>query len=151
MYRDGDFIKDDNDIDLAVFAGDLEEINKYVKDLENILQIKKLNFGKLLGSVRIYAKYIIDLIVLYKYENKYYFIKGYDEETKEYLAKEFDEKYFDNQMNLIYDNKCYKVPLDIEEYLTHLYGNWREKKPAGTSNLVDLVRVNFEKKLLEDR
>ncbi len=58
-------------------------------------------------------------------------------------GKEYPEKFFDHLEVRKFKGKEYHIPMYVEEYLTYLYGDWKSKKPKGTSNLRELLEVKI--------
>lgn len=137
--RDNNFIKDDVDIDIGVYADD----PNLKKMLEDMMAHKDHNYYSYKGipiRCEFLYKWSLDINPLHKLNGKYYYIKKIDQGV---WAKEYPAQYFDILDEMYFRGIKVKVPHNPKEYLTYLYNGWEVKKPKGTSNMRPLIKINI--------
>lgn len=139
--RDKDFIDDDVDVDIGVYADDPNLKNM----LNDMMSHHDHNYYEQKGKImrcEILMYYSLDINPLHKIGDKYYYLKKF-QDGKMY-GKEYPEKFFDTLEEIDFKGMKVKVPAYPKEYLTYLYNGWERKAPKGTSNLRELVCVNIK-------
>ena len=140
IYRDGDIIKWDWDIELSFY--DYELIDNMGKIIENVVKngflIHKIDKNN--NKLEIYRGV--------PYEIFSFTFKGWKHNKKKCLfeRKEFrvPDKYFLNLANINYLNFKFNCPGPIVEYLDFLYGDWKTPKRLG--NLQEYLTKDYYKK-----
>ena len=138
--RENNFIEDDSDIDIGVYGND-KNLLLLLINLQKDFDCQLYEHKDKLMKMNIRMKWTIDLNMFHKINGKWYYLKKYEPNKDRFLAKEFEDKYFDSLWEIDFLGNKYKVPAFTKEYLEYLYGEWRIKKPAGTSNLRPLVEI----------
>lgn len=129
LYRDGEFIKHDDDVDIDILYYNINQV-KLIKG-----KLKKLGYiigreayykGKI-QQIAFYLEngFIFDIIFWHKIENEIY---NYSEEGYERIQ---NYKYFDiEKLDYInFHNKSYPIPTPTEEWLEFRYGDdWKIPK-----------------------
>lgn len=134
IYRDGGFIKSDNDIEIDVFEEIFKKNHKEMKEefiksgfIVRSTKIKKSKSGGKLNLFRYKEKISIRSIYLipnYK-QGQYRFTNNF----------KYSKKFYDNPDNIEFENKIFQTPGPIEEYLIYTYGdNWR--KPISKNKML---------------
>ena len=139
IYRDGDIIKWDWDIDLSFY--DYELIDNMEIIIENVLKngfiIHKIDKNN--SKLEIYRGVA--------YEIFSFTLKGWRHNKKKkcFERKEFriPDKYFNNLEKINYLNFEFKSPGPINEYLNFLYGDWRT--PQRSANLHEYLTKDYYK------
>jgi phosphorylcholine metabolism protein LicD len=119
IYRDGQIIKGDHDMDLAVLESDADKIYKAINFLIKTKNFKLFFVHQLAFKVlknNVYCDiFVFDKNYEYKWDNRWYF-------------KLFEDDFKKNNI-IEFDNKKLKTVYDIEKFLVTYYGkDW--KTPA---------------------
>jgi len=140
IYRDGDIIKWDWDIEIS-----LTDIN-FTDNLNKIVE-KAKEKGFLIHKI---DKKLLKLEIYrgLPYEIFSFTFKGWkhNKKTGYFKRKEFEipEKYFLNEEKIVFMNFELNCPGPIEDYLTFMYGDW--KTPVRSNNIEEYLTKNFYKK-----
>ncbi len=129
LYRNGDFIAHDNDIDVEIVGDDK------VKEIEALFKLKGMTLGRKaiykdkVQQVIYYTKnnVLFDIVIWHKNE-KNGDLYNYSERDYERIQ---DNKFFekDKLENISFKNKEYPMPTPIEEWLVMRYGSdWQTPK-----------------------
>ena len=140
IYRDGDLIKWDWDIEFSLYDYDL------TNNLEKLIEeVKKKGF-KIHKIVKKDIK--LDIYKGLPYEIFSFSFKGWKHNRYKRLFKRkgfsIPEKYFLNKEKINYLGFELFCPGPIEEYLTFIYGDWRTPKRLG--NMDEYLSKNYYKK-----
>jgi len=125
-YRDGEFIKLDNDIDLDVFD---EIFKRKYKEMRE----KFIEAGFIVRSTKIEQNRLGGKLNLYRFREKIsirsiYLNPNY-EQGQYRLTNNFRylKKFYNNPSSIKFKNEVFQTPGPIEKYLTYVYGDkWRE-------------------------
>lgn len=130
IVRDGRLIPWDDDIDIAIFAEDVLDIQKLL--LKNAEDINEILHSK------IYIRYyengdVASILIECYYQNKFAFNINFDciYKVGEIARQEFNEtpiKYFERVEQLQFKDHLINVPQNYEGYLDYTYGDWRVVK-----------------------
>lgn len=130
IVRDGRLIPWDDDIDIAIFAEDVLDIQKLL--LKNAEDINEILHSK------IYIRYyengdVASILIECYYQNKFTFNINFDciYKVGEIARQEFNEtpiKYFERVEQLQFKDHLINVPQNYEGYLDYTYGDWRVVK-----------------------
>jgi phosphorylcholine metabolism protein LicD len=131
--RDKDFIKDDDDIDVGVYAEDLSQLNEFFNYLEKTYRTKKYLYGDFYMRFCLLFQNRIDINMFYLIGNKRYYIKKYD--NGKLFGKEYPRKFFDKLKEIDFIGTKFFVPDYTEEYLEYLYDDWKIPSRTKNSNL----------------
>ena len=127
LYRDGDFIPHDNDIDIDIIGDSkVKDIEKNFTKLGMKLGRKVIYKGKVQQFIYYTSEHIIIDIVVWRQKNN--FIYNYCERNYE---RKQDIKFFDiDNLDVIeFKGNKYPMPTPIEEWLEMRYGKyWRIPK-----------------------
>lgn len=140
IYRDGDIIKWDWDIEISLVEPDFtNNLNKIIeKTIEKGFSIHKID-KKLLK---------LEINKSLSYEIFSFTFKGWKHDKKNayFVRREFKipEKYFFNKKRIAFLNFDLNCPGPIEEYLTFMYGDW--KTPIRSNNMEEYLTKDFYKK-----
>ena len=129
LYREGGFIKHDDDVDVDILFNDSKHI-KLIKYKFKELGFKigrEVHYRGLIQQLAFYLNngFIFDIIFWHKNDNLIY---NYSEKNYERIQ---DYKYFDTEKMIYFtlNNKKYPIPTPIEEWLEFRYGkDWRTPK-----------------------
>ena len=128
IYRDGDIIKWDWDIEISLLESELSDnLDKIVEKVkEKGFLIHKID--KKFHKLEIHRSL--------SYEIFSFTFKGWkhDRNNGFFFRKEFKipEKYFLNKTKILYLNFELNCPGPIEDYLTFMYGDWKTLKDQTT-------------------
>ena len=132
LYRDGNFIEWDDEIDIDVFS----EI--FVPKMEKLKEI----FIKKGFVVRATFRGEPSKMSIFKEGVKVSFGAIYDNK-KGYrcdLYQKFPSKFFDKPTKFLFNGRIFSLPNSIEEYLTYYYGDW--KTPIKSYNINEYLNKN---------
>lgn len=137
--REGRLLPWDNDLDLSIRSSDVHRLLRLKWPLLlRGYRVKKERFyqdyGPLkAGELRILKikswhlkakaenKLLIDLFIKYPDEDRYYWSVG----KKSIVNKSAPRHHYDTLDTIVFDNREFCIPSDVENYLTHRYGDWR--------------------------
>lgn len=135
IYREGEFLRWDDDIDLAIDTKDFEQVVQLAEQIKKILpkkynaqwKLEILNLNDEDVCLSIFLKSPNSELVEFDLGLQKRRIK----DGKSHLlssAGMFDAPahHFQNQVKVNYHNGFVYLPDDIEGFLTFMYGNWRE-------------------------
>jgi len=120
IYREGEFIKHDNDIDVDVFDIDNKSIESIITSFlsEGFKIGRKAYYKGAMQQIIFYndREVIFDILFWYRSGNKYmnHSERGY--------IREQDACYFESLGKITFHGEVYKCPPDIEEWLEMRYG-----------------------------
>ena len=145
-YRDKDFIKNDTDIDIGVYADDKM---KLMLDGLNIMA-HSVSYWKIEGFNNRY-RYIKfgshdkwDILVYYKLEKDSYYSIRKNVGPNKFACKKVPGKYLDKLETIKFKGIDVNVPGDTIKYLEYIYGkDW--KTPKNENNLKECVIMEIEK------
>lgn len=125
LYRDGDFIKGDTDLDFAFIGHDgiEKEIGASLEGYELVRTV--VHNGKPMQLAFAKDDVLVDLYIHYLEGDNYV---NYSESGKQIMPKEI----YDNAQVLSLKYGLVKTPHPIDKYLTIRYGDWktpRDSKP----------------------
>lgn len=124
LYRDGDFIKHDDDIDIDI----IDATEKQIKQIKRSIKMKigrEVIHKNLTQQIAFYDSegFILDIVFWHRYYDRAfnYCERGFEREQ--------DVKFFDNKIIFNFDDHDYFLPAPTEEWLIMRYGNdWRIPK-----------------------
>jgi phosphorylcholine metabolism protein LicD len=127
IYREGEFIKHDNDIDVDVFDIDnqiIESIIKYF--LKGGFKIgRKAYYKGAMQQVVFYNDREVIFDILFWYRND----KEYVNNSERGYIREQESRYFESLGEITFKGEVYKCPPDIERWLEMRYGEgWNVPK-----------------------
>lgn len=131
FYRQGDFLETDPDIDLGVKRKNQDKVIAVAPELANLGKlITRVDIGNghyLAGYKLCRDGFWIDIAFFFKHEDKYILpISEWDK------VMVFENKYYDNLVDLEVKGMKFKMPKDIEDYMILHYGKeWRRPFVAG--------------------
>lgn len=140
IYRDGDIIRWDWDIEISLLE------DEFINKLDNVIdKVKEKKFivhkiDKKLNKLEIYRSLPYEIFSFtfkaWKYEKK----------NSSYVRREFriPEKFFLNKEKITFLDFELNCPGPIEEYLEFMYGDW--KTPKRSNNMEEYLTKNFYKK-----
>ena len=140
IYRDGDIIRWDWDIEISLLE------DEFINKLDNVIdKVKEKKFivhkiDKKLNKLEIYRSLPYEIFSFtfkaWKYEKK----------NSSYVRREFriPEKFFLNKQKITFLDFELNCPGPIEEYLEFMYGDW--KTPKRSNNMEEYLTKNFYKK-----
>ena len=137
IYRDGDIIKWDWDIEISLLESELSDnLDKIVEKVkEKGFLIHKID--KKFHKLEIHRSL--------SYEIFSFTFKGWkhDRNNGFFFRKEFKipEKYFLNKTKILYLNFELNCPGPIEDYLTFMYGDW--KTPKRSDNMEEYLTREY--------
>ena len=140
IYRDGDIIKWDWDIEISLLE------NEFTNNLDKIIE-KTKEKGFLIHKI---DKKLLKLEIYrgLPYEIFSFTFKAWKHDKKSgyFLRREFEipEKYFLNGKKIMFMNFELNCPGPIEDYLTFMYGDW--KTPKRSNNMEEYLTKDFYKK-----
>jgi len=150
--RDNDFIPWDDDVDMVMFEEEFIPIKHQLKE-------KLLNSGFI---VRMIDSAFFPKITYFKYGQKLALSPLYlDGHLRRRPYKKYLAKYFNGQETTVFKGMKFLKPSPVEEFLTHVYGDWKtpQKKkeenheeiyePEFFSNRIILRKIQYRIKLLE--
>jgi len=145
FYRQGEFLKNDPDIDLGVKREDQEKLMAVLPELKKIgkveARVEKGN-GHYLAGYKIHRNnFWIDIAFYFKHEDKRIWTVSQWEQVMV-----FDEKYFNELQDLEVKGIVFQIPNHIEELMILKYGeDW--KRPFEEGEEYDLhLRPNIDNK-----
>lgn len=127
VYREGNFIKHDSDIDIDMIGDvDCKAINNAITGIGMTLGRKVTYKGKITQLVYYSAdKVILDINIWYQ-RGKY--IYSHVPELL-FRARKHHTKYYEHSKEVIFNNRTYLLPAPTEEWLTLQYGkDWKIPK-----------------------
>jgi phosphorylcholine metabolism protein LicD len=129
LYRGGNFIDHDNDIDIDIIYDEkINEIEKEFKNIKMTLGRKAIYKGKLQQIIFYTSNHIVFDIVIWHLNDNDGKLYNYSERDYERVQ---DTKYFqkDKLENIEFKGNKYPMPTPIEEWLEIRYGDdWKTPK-----------------------
>ncbi len=136
FIREGDFLKNEHDIDLGIDEKDLDKVIKVLKKrygdkvqvsleaVDSNVVLRPIDGTDIIRVIKFYIDDTsIDIFVHYGKGNKYYFVTKDDEVGYAYHA--FPKKLFRNFKKLQIYGRKYNIPNPPEDYLKCEYGDWK--------------------------
>lgn len=127
LYRQGEFIKHDNDIDVDVFDVTQAQVNILIRDF--------VKNGYIVGRIAIYEEriqqvvfydrdnVIFDIVVWYKKQNEYI------NNSERGFVRSQPNKYFSDLTNWEFKGDSYHLPGHLDEWMVMRYGpDWQTPK-----------------------
>ncbi len=137
IVREGRLLPWDTDIDLSIRSDQAEKLIKqrwrlWLKGYRTRVKYLKKDIGPFkAGQVRIIKVQthfmgikkhdIADIFVKYKYDGEYLNLVG----KTELITWAFPVKFLEQHQFVELNGKKYMAPVDLDEYLTLLYGDWK--------------------------
>jgi len=137
IVRENRLLPWDTDIDISIRSDQVEKVKKqlwkfWVRGYKTRIKRFKKDIGPFKrGDIRIIKiqkhflyvkKYeLLDIFVKYKVDDEYLNIVG----KKPAIIRNFPAKYMENMEVISFKGQKYKAPINKEEYLTSIYGDWR--------------------------
>ncbi|MBQ8192739.1 MAG: Stealth CR1 domain-containing protein [Bacilli bacterium] len=136
-----------NEVDQKKLFRNIKIINLLIEaDLKN--KIKYNNYGKIGKIVSKIFKFIPRSIRNNVAKRKLKNILFYDEEYNEYIClfdnKRFSKSYFDEDTNVLFENKEYKSPKEYHDYLTDIYEDYMTPPPESDRRGHAFISVDFK-------
>jgi len=143
-YRDKDFIANDNDIDIGVYADN--KIELMIRGIGIFSQA--VSYWKIEGFTNKY-RYIkfgvhdkFDILVYYKMNKDNFYTVRKNVGPNKFACKEIPAKFLDELQEIDFKGMKVKVPNHIEEYLEYLYGaDWRTPKNESDKKKVVIQEI----------
>ena len=137
ILRDGKFIENDTDIDIAIVIEDATNLYQILQNNgyniwyyyddkygnKNLIRAEKYNVG-------------IDFEIFFKNGNKYFYdaprslpslIKTHDNNKKAVLRFEFNSSYIEHLVKYTFKDITFNIPADHNQYFSTYYSNWKVK------------------------
>jgi phosphorylcholine metabolism protein LicD len=152
IIRDGDLIPWDHDVDIAIDGADAEKLLNITQNFSPRYRIRSTydHTGRLPGKLRsfrikplteklslLYGKkeLHLDIYIKYKLKNAYYWIDSF-------TLKKVASKYYDTLDTITWNNRSFKIPSNVEDYLSARYGDWRIPVKKFDSSMDDLAKAD---------
>ena len=149
IIRDNDLLPWDHDADISISSKDVKQVLKILKRLpaKYRISLRRDYTGRLPGTLRIirikfiknkplrllrYRELHLDILVKYKFGDYYYWI---DTRT----PKRVQANYHDRLDYILWNNKKYAIPSNVEQYLAVRFGNWRKPQESFDPSVDDLA------------
>jgi len=127
LYREGEFIAHDNDIDVDVFDVEIKQVDSIIEAFlkEGFKVGRRAYFKGVMHQVIFYNKREVIFDILFWYRDGGEYI---NHSERGYVRKQ-NERYFNNLDEISFKGNAYKTPPHLEEWLEMRYGkDWRTPK-----------------------
>lgn len=161
IIREGDFLKNEHDIDLGIDEKDLDKLIKVLKKrygdkvqvsseaVNNNVVLRPIDDTDIVRVIKFEVKGIsVDIFVHYSKGNRYYQITK-DNEVG-YAYHSYPKRLFKNLLKVYFHNREYNIPNPPEEYLTCEYGDWKTPR-SEWNHSVDPPCIKRDIKLKETK
>ncbi|MCK4796964.1 MAG: LicD family protein [Spirochaetes bacterium] len=147
IIRDNALIPWDHDADIGISSEYVPQVLRILKMLPAKYRVSLRHdyTGRLPGTLRTirikllknkplrllgYRELHLDIYIKYKFNNYYYWI-----EMK--TPKRVHVNYHDRLDHILWNNKKYAIPSNVEQYLTARFGNWRKPQESYDPSIDD--------------